>query len=224
MSVPVALTIAGSDSGGGAGIQADLKTFAALGVYGASVVTAVTAQSNSRVAGVHHVPPAVVREQIASGFATRPIGAIKTGMLGTRATVDAVADALPPDVPLVIDPVLLASSGGVLLDAVGEPPRVEAVLEAARAVPIRRAHCSLTLPPVGPRAGPIAAHNRSRRWALPLRILALSSSESGTVCIQSTAGGFITKGQSTAKRMWSTPISITQHRSAGLEKKPLVVT
>jgi hydroxymethylpyrimidine/phosphomethylpyrimidine kinase len=121
-AIPTAavLVIAGTDSSAGAGVTRDVRVLADFAVDALCAVTAVTAQSNSRVAAVHHVPPTIVREQITSAFATRPIGAIKTGMLGTRATVDAVADALPLGVPLVIDPVLLASSGGVLLDAEGQ--------------------------------------------------------------------------------------------------------
>ena len=84
MTTPVALTIAGSDSGGGAGIQADLKTFAALGVYGASVITALTAQNTRGVTGIHAVPAAFVTEQIDAVFSDLDVGAVKIGM-GPRA-------------------------------------------------------------------------------------------------------------------------------------------
>jgi hydroxymethylpyrimidine/phosphomethylpyrimidine kinase len=85
------------------------------------VITAVTAQSDSRVTAVHHIPPEVIRAQVAAAFETRQVDAIKIGMLGTRATVDAVAGSLPRSVsvPIVLDPVLVSSSGGVLLDAGG---------------------------------------------------------------------------------------------------------
>ena len=90
---PIALTIAGSDSGGGAGIQADLKTFAALGVYGASAVTALTAQNTRGVAAIHVAPPAVVRAQIEAVLDDFDVAAIKIGMLGSAKVAEAVAAA-----------------------------------------------------------------------------------------------------------------------------------
>ena len=116
---PVALTIAGSDSGGGAGIQADLKTFAALGVYGVSVITALTAQNTQSVSGIHNVPPDFVAAQIDALFADFAIGAVKIGMLSQAAIIDTVAAALARHRVgnIVLDPVMVASSGGRLLDA-----------------------------------------------------------------------------------------------------------
>jgi hydroxymethylpyrimidine/phosphomethylpyrimidine kinase len=118
MARPIALTIAGSDSSGGAGIQADLKTFSALGVYGASVITALTAQNTIGVQGVHPVPHAFVAAQMSSVLGDLSVRAIKTGMLADaeiiRAVVDSLA-ALAPDLPLVVDPVMVATSGDVLL-------------------------------------------------------------------------------------------------------------
>jgi len=115
----VALTIAGSDSGGGAGIQADLKTFAALGVYGVSVITALTAQNTRSVSAIHNVPADFVAAQIDAVFADFKIGAVKIGMLSQAAIVDAVAEALARHRAhtIVLDPVMVASSGGRLLDA-----------------------------------------------------------------------------------------------------------
>jgi hydroxymethylpyrimidine/phosphomethylpyrimidine kinase len=115
--MPTALTIAGSDSGGGAGIQADLKTFAALGVYGTSAIAAVTAQNTQRVAGVHLLPPAFVVLQIDAVASDITVDAVKTGMLGTAAIVDAVAGALERwSLPLlVVDPVMVAKSGDRLI-------------------------------------------------------------------------------------------------------------
>jgi hydroxymethylpyrimidine/phosphomethylpyrimidine kinase len=112
------LTIAGSDSGGGAGIQADLRTLAALGVHGASAIAALTAQNTRRVAGVHLVPAAFVTAQIDAVAADIPIQAVKTGMLGSAEIVSAVAAALQRlSLPnLVVDPVLAATSGAELLD------------------------------------------------------------------------------------------------------------
>lgn len=111
------LTIAGSDSGGGAGIQADLKTFAAHGGFGMSVVTAVTAQNTVAVTAVHAVPPGVVAAQLAAVLGDLGADAIKVGMLDDVAVVAAVADALATarGVPLVVDPVMVAKSGASLL-------------------------------------------------------------------------------------------------------------
>ena len=115
--MPTVLTIAGSDSGGGAGIQADLKTFAALGVYGASALTAVTAQNTLGVAAVHELPPEIVAAQIDAVVADIPPDAVKTGMLASAAIIQVVArkvkeHSLPN---LVVDPVMVAKSGDRLL-------------------------------------------------------------------------------------------------------------
>src|SRR6185437_2676629 len=119
MALPIALTIAGSDSFGGAGIQADLKTFAALGVYGASVITALTAQNTRGVSGIHPVPPAFVTAQIDAVFDDLDVKAVKIGMLAEFATIEAVAAALSRWKPklVVLDPVMVATSGDRLLSA-----------------------------------------------------------------------------------------------------------
>jgi len=116
--VPVALTIAGSDSGGGAGIQADLKTFAAFDVYGASVVTALTAQNTRGVKAIAAVEPAFVAAQIDAVLDDLDVGAVKTGMLLSAAVIDVVVDRLAARPPrhLVVDPVLVATSGEPLLE------------------------------------------------------------------------------------------------------------
>ncbi len=113
----IAMTVAGSDSGGGAGIQADIKTFAALGVYGASVVTALTAQNTCKVAGVHPSPPDFVALQIETVLSDIPVKAVKTGMLYSREIIEAVCEALTRNrTPnLVVDPVMIAKSGDSLL-------------------------------------------------------------------------------------------------------------
>ena len=115
--VAVALTIAGSDPSGGAGIQADLKTFSALGVYGAAVLTALTAQNTRGVSAVAHLAPDFVAAQITAVLSDLRVGATKLGMLGDTATVTAVASALAPyaAIPLVIDPVMISKSGAALL-------------------------------------------------------------------------------------------------------------
>lgn len=115
--LPAALTIAGSDSSGGAGIQADLKTFTVLGVYGASVLTALTAQNTRGVSAILSVPPSFVAQQIDAVASDLNVAATKTGMLGDRATVLAVAEGVHRhDLhPLVVDPVMVATSGDMLL-------------------------------------------------------------------------------------------------------------
>lgn len=113
----VALTIAGSDSGGGAGIQADLKTFAALGVYGASVITALTAQNTIGVSGIHDVPAGFIAAQMDAVFSDIAVGAVKIGMLSHVAAIEAVAHGLDRHFAgnIVLDPVMVATSGDRLL-------------------------------------------------------------------------------------------------------------
>jgi len=115
--VPRALTIATSDSGGGAGIQADLKAFAAAGAYGTSVLVALTAQNTVGVTAIHELPPAFVRAQLDAVFGDIGVDAAKTGMLFSRTLIETVAGYLEGRrVPLVVDPVLVASSGAKLLE------------------------------------------------------------------------------------------------------------
>jgi hydroxymethylpyrimidine/phosphomethylpyrimidine kinase len=117
MGVPVALTIAGSDSSAGAGIQCDLKTFAALGVYGASVVTALTAQNTKGVVAIHDVPADFIAAQMDAVFSDLQVGAVKIGMLANAAVVEAVGAGLDRHRArnVVLDPVLRSSSGETLL-------------------------------------------------------------------------------------------------------------
>ena len=114
----VALTVAGSDSGGGAGIQADIKTFSACGVYGASVITAVTAQNLDGVRAIQAIRPAVVEAQLRAVLEGYPVRAIKTGMLFNRGIIEVVATVLKdhPGIPLVVDPVFAATSGSRLIE------------------------------------------------------------------------------------------------------------
>jgi hydroxymethylpyrimidine/phosphomethylpyrimidine kinase len=115
-NLPVALTIAGSDSGGGAGIQADLKTFAALGVHGASVIACLTAQNPARVLAVEPATPRIVRRQLQAIFQEIPPAAIKTGMLYSVDNIRTVADFLKDKkTPLIVDPIMVSTSGAVLL-------------------------------------------------------------------------------------------------------------
>ena len=173
--IPNALSIAGSDPSGGAGIQADLKAFAANGVYGMAALTALTAQNTRGVHGVHLVPPAFVAAQIAAVRADVPIHAVKLGMIATAAIAEAVAEALDGlAAPVVLDPVMIAKGGDRLLAedaaaalltrllplaAVLTPnlPEAEALLAAAgRPAPIRtRAdmpEAARALRALGPRA------------------------------------------------------------------------
>ena len=154
LTPPVALTIAGSDSGGGAGIQADLKSFAALGVFGTCAITAVTGQNTAAVTRVDVLDPLAVEAQIDAVLADLPVAAVKTGMLATAEIVELVARrAAAGDLPhLVVDPVMVASSGDRLLDEDAEVgvPRA--------ALPPRRGHHAQPAggfghrgPPPGPR-------------------------------------------------------------------------
>jgi hydroxymethylpyrimidine/phosphomethylpyrimidine kinase len=134
--MPSALTVAGSDSGGGAGIQADLATFLALGVHGTTAVTAVTAQNARGITRIHAVPPDVVAEQIRKACAGVRPGAAKTGMLSEEATVRAVASALTAArvTHLVVDPVLASTSGTTLLSVEGLAALREDLLPLATVV------------------------------------------------------------------------------------------
>lgn len=115
--LPIAFTIAGSDSGGGAGIQADLKTFTALGCHGTTAITCITAQNPRAVTGIQPIRAAIVRKQIEAVFAELPPRAVKTGMLFSTEIINVVADffAKGKHPPLVVDPVMVATSGAVLL-------------------------------------------------------------------------------------------------------------
>ncbi|MFT3916480.1 MAG: bifunctional hydroxymethylpyrimidine kinase/phosphomethylpyrimidine kinase [Anaeromyxobacteraceae bacterium] len=132
----VALTIAGSDSGGGAGIQADLRTFAAHLVHGTSAVTAVTAQNSVGVTGWAPIEPGLVAAQIEAVATDMPVGATKTGMLGTAAVVEVVADAARRLRlgPLVVDPVMVAKSGDRLIDPAAQAAYVARLFPLAALV------------------------------------------------------------------------------------------
>jgi len=127
MRIPIVLTIAGSDSSGGAGIQADLKTFAALRTYGATAITAVTVQNTLGVSAIHQVPGEIIEGQIAAVFDDLAVAAVKVGMIGNAEAIEAVAAGLQraAEVPVVLDPVMVAASGDVLLE-----PSAEEMLKA----------------------------------------------------------------------------------------------
>jgi hydroxymethylpyrimidine/phosphomethylpyrimidine kinase len=131
---PRALTIAGSDSGGGAGVQADLKAFARCGVHGTSAITAITAQSTTGVSAIHTVPPEIVLAQVRAVVEDIGVDAVKVGMLGTAQTIAAVAqaiDELPAGTPVVVDPVMVAESGARLLEPGAEQALIEQILPRA---------------------------------------------------------------------------------------------
>jgi hydroxymethylpyrimidine/phosphomethylpyrimidine kinase len=117
MTIAIALTIGGSDSGGGAGIQADLKTFTALGVHGCSAISCVTAQNTRGVSRVDGLPPEALTAQIAAVVSDLAVGALKTGMLLNQALIEATAEAIAPlAMPKLIDPVMVSRAGAVLLE------------------------------------------------------------------------------------------------------------
>src|SRR5579859_1773466 len=131
------LSIAGSDSGGGAGIQADLKAFAACGVHGMTAVTAITAQNTVGVSAVHPVPPEVIVAQVLAVVQDIGVDAVKIGMLGTTETIDAVVESLEllsPGTPVVLDPVMVSESGAQLLESTAREALVTRVLPLATVV------------------------------------------------------------------------------------------
>jgi hydroxymethylpyrimidine/phosphomethylpyrimidine kinase len=135
--VPAVLSIAGSDSGGGAGIQADLKAFARCGVHGMTAITALTAQNTTGVAAIQSVPPEIIEAQVRSVASDIGVDAVKIGMLGTAETVRAVRaalEALEGDPPIVIDPVMVSESGAVLLDDEAQAAIVRELLPLATVI------------------------------------------------------------------------------------------
>ena len=135
--IPVCLSIAGSDSGGGAGIQADLKAFARAGVHGTTAITAITAQNTVAVTDVEAVSPAMIVAQVRAVVEDIGVDAVKIGMLGSVPSTEAVAralDLLEPETPVVVDPVMIAESGARLLDPAAQQALVELVVARATVV------------------------------------------------------------------------------------------
>lgn len=180
MSVPIAVTIAGSDSSGGAGIEADLKTFSALGVYGAAVITALTAQNTQGVFAIHDVPADFIAAQINAVFTDLEVGAVKIGMLGTAAAVDVVAAALDRYRPrnVVLDPVMVASSGDQLL-AANALGRLRELLARTRVVTPNLLEAATLL-------GALPAHDEDEMRAQARKLLELGP---GAVLIKGGHGG-----------------------------------
>ena len=152
-SIPAVLSIAGSDSGGGAGIQADLKAFARCGVHGMTAITALTAQSTVGVSGVHPVPGGFIVEQVRAVADDIGVDAVKIGMLGTAeivAAVDAALDLVKPGMPVVIDPVIVAESGAVLLDDDARSALVDRLLPRATVITPNLAEARVLAGPQAP--------------------------------------------------------------------------
>jgi hydroxymethylpyrimidine/phosphomethylpyrimidine kinase len=172
---PRLLTIAGSDSGGGAGIQADLKTFAALGCHGMTVITAVTAQNTVEVRSVQEIEPAVIADQIDAVFEDIGVDAMKIGMLSSARVVEVVADRLAarPPTPTVLDPVMVSKSGARLLD--------DDAVEALRELLVPRATLLTPNLPEARRLSGLAGEETSfesipQRLALSRRLVAAGAS------------------------------------------------
>lgn len=180
MRVPIALTIAGSDSSGGAGIQADLKTFAALGVYGASVVTALTAQNTKGVFGIHAVPAEFIAAQMDAVFSDFNVAAVKIGMLGSAAAIAAVGAGLRRHRAgnIVLDPVLAASSGEKLLR--------DDALDALRGLIAQSRLVTPNLPEAAALTSATQARDEDEMYAQAKKLLALGV---GAVLIKGGHGG-----------------------------------
>lgn len=181
---PIALTIAGSDSGGGAGIQADLKTFSALGVYGTSALTAITAQNTCGVRAVAGIAPAMVAAQIAAVLEDLPPRAIKIGMLADAAVIAAVAGALAGYAgPVVLDPVMVAKSGDALLaeDAVAAL-RVSLLSRATLLTPNRPEAARLLGQPEATSEEDAAEQGRALLRLGPQAVLMKGGHAAGPVC------------------------------------------
>jgi hydroxymethylpyrimidine/phosphomethylpyrimidine kinase len=179
MGVPIALTIAGSDSSAGAGIQADLKTFAAFGVYGASVVTAVTAQNTKGIFAIHEVPAQSIAAQIDAVFSDFDVAAVKIGMLGSAAAIDTVAAALDHHQArnVVLDTVMVASSGDKLLP--------DDALDALHALIARARVVTPNLPEAAALLGERQARDENTMYAQAQKLLALGA---GAVLIKGGHG------------------------------------
>jgi hydroxymethylpyrimidine/phosphomethylpyrimidine kinase len=179
MSVPIALTIAGSDSGGGAGIQADLKTFAALGIYGASVLTALTAQNTKGVFAVHQVPAEFIAAQMDAVFSDLAVRAVKIGMLGSAAAIGVVGAGLRRHRArnVVLDTVMTASAGGKLLH--------DDALDALRALIAQARLVTPNLPEAAALIGAEEAHDEEAMYAQAQKLLALGA---GAVLIKGGHG------------------------------------
>ena len=224
MAVPIALAIAGSDPSGGAGIQADLKTFSALGVYGGAVITALTAQNNTGVFATHQVPADFIGAQIDAAFADLAIGAVKIGMLGNVVAIDAVAAALDRHGVrnVVLDPVMVASTGADLLqaDAIG----------ALRTVITRASVVTPNLFEAAALLGSPLAHNEAEMQAQAQKLLAFGAgavllkgghaggTESVDLLVEPDGVARFTAPRVATKRTHGTGCTLSSAIAAGLAK------
>jgi len=229
VTAAVAVTIAGSDSGGGAGIQADLKTFSALGVYGASVVTALTAQNTKGVSAIHDVPADFIAAQMEAVFSDLHPGAVKIGMLGNAAAIDAVAQGLEHHHAqhVVLDPVMIASSGDKLL-------RDDAI-EALRKLIARARVLTPNLPEAAALLGGTAARNEDEMKTQARQLLALgaqavlikgghgSGPESVDLLVEAEACTRFAAPRIDTKNTHGTGCTLSSAIAAGLAKKLLLV-
>jgi len=221
----IAVTIAGSDSGGGAGIQADLKTFSALGVYGASIITALTAQNTVGVQGIHDVPPGFVAHQIDSVFSDLEVRAVKIGMLSQPAIIEAVAEGLQrySQTQVVLDPVMVAASGDRLL----APEAVDAL----RKVLLPRARLvTPNLPEAAALLDEPQAEDRQAMCRQAERILALgpravlvkgghsTGRESTDILIDAQGGRFFSAPRIATRNTHGTGCTLSSAIAAGLAK------
>src|SRR5271157_1094085 len=229
MSVPIALTIAGSDSAGGAGIQADLKTFAALGVYGASVLTALTAQNTKGVFAVHEVPAEFIAAQMDAVFSDLDVSAVKIGMLGSAAAITAVAAGLRRHRArsVVLDTVMTASTGGKLL-------RDDAV-DALRALIAQARLVTPNLPEAATLTGAEAARDEEEMYAQAQKLLALgagavlikgghgSGSESVDILVEGTSRTRFAAPRIETRNTHGTGCTLASAIAAGLARNLLLV-
>jgi hydroxymethylpyrimidine/phosphomethylpyrimidine kinase len=185
LKTPIALTIAGSDSGGGAGVQADLKTMSANGTYGASVITAVTAQNTTAVSAVHEVPPAVVAAQIDAVLADLEVDAIKLGMLFCTPIIDVTANRLAAfGGPIVVDPVMIAKSGDALLQEAAVDALIQKILpRASLLTPNLPEAARLLNEPEVTHPADMAAQAQRLQALGPRAVLIKGGHASGSICI-----------------------------------------
>ena len=222
---PVALTIAGSDSSGGAGIQADLKTFAALGVYGASVITALTAQNTTGVTGIHQVPAEFVTAQIDAVFADLEIGAVKIGMVADLGVIAAIAAGLERWSPkhIVLDPVMVATSGDRLLAAEAvDALRTKLIPQASLITPNLPEAAVLLDEPIAANEGAIASQGQ-RLLAMGCRAVLIKGghgqgAESTDYFVTSAGTTALAAPRIATKNTHGTGCSLSSAIAAGLAK------
>ena len=222
---PVALTIAGSDSSGGAGIQADLKTFAAFGVYGASVITALTAQNTTGVTGIHQVPAEFVTAQIDAVFADLEIGAVKIGMVADLGVIAAIAAGLERWSPkhIVLDPVMVATSGDRLLAAEAvDALRTKLIPQASLITPNLPEAAVLLDEPIAANEGAIASQGQ-RLLAMGCRAVLIKGghgqgAESTDYFVTSAGTTALAAPRIATKNTHGTGCSLSSAIAAGLAK------